>query len=81
MAVLLVDLGGGALDQAAAYYRSLGGADYMYGTDPGFRLAKQYQVVALGTTVIVDPAGTVTFRDEVSTPPAVLDRALQKALA
>jgi hypothetical protein len=38
-------------------------------------------VVALGTPVIVDPAGTVAFRDEVSTPPAVLDRALQKALA
>ena len=79
--VLVVDLGGGPLDQAAAYYRSLGGADYRYATDPGFRVAKQYQVVALDTTVIVDPAGTVTFRDEVPTSPATLARALRKAVA
>jgi alkyl hydroperoxide reductase subunit AhpC len=79
--VLVVDLGGGPLNQAAAYYRSLGGADYLYATDPGFRVAQQYRVVALDTTVIVDPAGTVTFRDEVSTSPATLARALQKAVA
>jgi hypothetical protein len=29
VAVLLVDLGGGPLDQPAAYYRGLGGADYL----------------------------------------------------
>jgi len=81
VAVLVVDLSGGPIDQAVAYYRSVGGGAYLYGTDPAFRLAKQYQVVALGTTVIVDPTGTVAFRDEVTTPPAVLERSLQKALA
>jgi AhpC/TSA family len=57
VAVLVVDLGGGPLDQAVAYYPSVGGGAYLYGTDPAFRLAKQYQMVALGTTVIVDPTG------------------------
>jgi hypothetical protein len=44
-------------------------------------VAEQYQVVALDTIVIVDPAGTVTFRDEVATSPATLARALRRAVA
>lgn len=79
--VLLVDVGGGPAQEAVAYYRSLGGGDFLYAADKGFKVATEYKVFALGTTVIVDPRGIVSFLDSGPTPTDILDREIRKALA
>lgn len=79
--VLVIDVSGGPVEDAVAYYHSVGGGDYLYAADKGFRVAKEYGVLALGTTVIVDPAGIVSYLDSGPTPPDTLEREIGKALA
>lgn len=80
LTVLVIDVGGGPIEEAVDYYRSVGGGDYLYAADKGFQVAKEYEVIALGTTLILDPGGIVTFRDEVPTLPDVLEREIGRAL-
>lgn len=63
VAVLVVDVGGLSPEQAANYYRGLGGGDLLYGEDRGFRVAQAYEVIELTSTFVIDPEGVVTFRD------------------
>lgn len=79
--VLVVDIGGGAKDEALAYYRSVGGGDHLYAMDQAFRVATQYEVFSLGTTVIVDRTGVITFRDAGPTPADLLAQEIRRALA
>jgi peroxiredoxin len=78
--VLLVDLSGGPIREAAAYYRSLGGGGFLYAGDRNFRVATRYGVFALGTTVVVDPQGIVRFLDVQATSPDRLLREVRRAL-
>lgn len=78
--VLLVDVSGGPMDQAEAYYRSLGGGRYLYAADEGFRVMALYGAFSLGTTVVVNGEGIVSFVDSAATPPAVLVREVRRAL-
>lgn len=66
--VLVVDVGAITPEQAAQYYRSLGGGDLAYGEDRRFRVAQAYDVFELSTTLVIDPEGLVTFRDSGFTP-------------
>lgn len=66
--VLVVDVGAITPEQAAEYYRSLGGGDLAYGEDRRFRVAQAYAVIELSTTLVIDPEGLVTFRDSGFTP-------------
>jgi len=43
---------------------SIGGADYAWAQDVGGQVALAYGVSALGTTVIIDRAGRVAYRNE-----------------
>lgn len=78
--MLVLDVGGGSPEEALEYYRSVGGGDYLYAMDRGFRVSQRYEVFTLGATVIVDPAGVVSFRDPGTTPPEVLEREVREAL-
>lgn len=78
--VLVLDVGGGSPEAAVDYYRSVGGGDYLYAMDRGFRVAQSYEVFTLGATVIVNPVGVVSFRDPATTPADVLEREVREAL-
>lgn len=77
---MVIDIGGGPVGEAVSYYRSVGGGDYPYAEDQGFRVARDYKVLGLGTTVILDQRGVVTFRDSGPTPTAILEREIGRAL-
>ncbi len=81
MTVILIDLGGGPIADAVAYYRSVGAGDFfLYAADKGFRVAREYEVLSLGTTVVVDPRGIVTFRDSGPSSTELLTSEIGKAL-
>lgn len=79
--VLVVDVGGGPIEEAVRYFRSVGGGDYLYAADPGFRVATSYEVLALGTTVIVDDEGIVRYVDSEPTSADVMSREVRGALS
>lgn len=78
--VVVVDVSGLPVEAVAPYYRDLGGTDLTYLGDRGFEAVRAYDVVSLGTTVIVDPRGAVAFRDGGFTPSNVLRREVLAAL-
>lgn len=81
MTVIVIDVGGGPIADAVAYYRSVGaGASFLYAADEGFRVARQYEVLSLGTTIVIDPRGIVTFRDSGPSAADVLTREIGRAL-
>lgn len=77
---MVVDVGGGPIENAVDYYRSVGGGEYLYAADEGFRVADAYGVRALGTTVVIGPSGEVSFRDDGVTQSGALLEEIEKAL-
>lgn len=65
----------------SAYYRDQlgGGPGLVYALDPQFTAVRAYQVRSLGTTVVIDDAGVVRFRDARTTSSDTLRAALQEA--
>lgn len=77
-------MSGAPLEQAeaiGAYYRDrLGGGDELvYAVDPELEAVGAYEVRSLGTTVVLDGAGIVRFRDEATTSADTLRTAVKKA--
>ena len=81
VAVLVVDETGMSPQQAADYYRSLGGGDLAYGEDEGYRVAQSYRVIDVSTTVVIDPSGKVSYRDSGFTSRATLLAAVGRSLS
>lgn len=79
--MLVIDIGGLSPQQAAEYYRGLGGGDLLYGEDRGFRVGQAYEVIDLSTTVVIDPRGVVTFRDSGFTSLGTLQAATRRSMA
>ena len=52
----------------------------LWATDTGQGLVRLYQVLSLGTTIIVDRQGHVSFRDGGATPYEVLHRQVKELL-
>lgn len=82
--VLLLDLGMLPDEEILEYYQGyLAGGDHLYAEDVDFVVAQRYEVISLGTTVLVDRQGRVAFRDEGLTPAsdllAVVEEALREA--
>ncbi len=78
--VVVVDVSGLPVGAVAPYYRDLGGLHLIYVGDRTFDVVRAYEVVSLGTTVVIDPRGQVAFRDRGSTPSAVLPAAVAGAV-
>ena len=79
VAILAVDVD--PSDQPAAiraFFRAVG-ADYEVARDPDGWLAVAFAVQALDTTVVVNPAGQVVYRDAFPTSAATLQSALHTA--
>lgn len=79
--VLVIDIGGLSPEELVPYYRGqLGGANHLYATDRGFEVGEAYQALSLGTTVVIDASGTITYRDSSTTRAEVLLSEIRKAL-
>lgn len=78
---LLIDIGDVTPEEVLAYYKGeLGGADHLYAADLGFRVASLYEVLDLGTTIVIDANGRVTYRDAGTTSAAGMKEAIRRAL-
>lgn len=83
--VVVVDVSGATaeyLEPLTDYYQEeLGGGDQLVvGVDQGLKTAVDYEVQALGTTVVVDREGNIVFRDQETTPFEMLDAVVREAL-
>lgn len=78
--VMIVDVSGAPSEQFPSVidrYRELGGGDrLLYSFDPEYEAVRAYDVRALGTTVVVDADGLVTFRDEQASSAVTLQEAV-----
>jgi thiol-disulfide isomerase/thioredoxin len=80
VAIVAVDADPSDLEsQTRAFFHTAGDPGYAIARDQNGRLAGAFAVRALDTTVVVNPAGRVVYRDEVSTNLPTLKTALAKA--
>ena len=61
-----------SLEEWKDFWRSLGAGDVLWATDAEQGLVRLYQVLTLGTTIIIDRQGQVSYRDGGATPYEVL---------
>ena len=61
-----------SLEEWRDFWRSLGADDVLWATDADQGLVRLYQVLSLGTTIIIDRQGHVSYRDGGATPYEVL---------
>jgi thiol-disulfide isomerase/thioredoxin len=79
VAILAVDVDPGDRPAAIRAFFHAVGAGYQVARDPDGWLAAAFAVQALDTTVVVNPAGRVVWRDAVPTGTAALQAALRTA--
>ena len=69
-----------SLEDWREFWRSLGADDVLWATDADQGLVRLYQVLSLGTTIIIDRQGHVSYRDGGATPYEVLYRQVKELL-
>ena len=68
------------LEEWVAYWRSKGAGDVIWATDTDQSVVRAFQVRTLGTTIIIDRDGRISYRDDGATPYEVLKTAVMKVL-
>ena len=63
------------------FWKSKGAADVTWANDANGELVRQFRVFSLGTTVIIDKEGHITYRDDSATPYDVLRSEVIEVLA
>ena len=61
-----------ALEDWKDFWKSKDADDVTWATDTEGELVRQYQVYSLGTTVIINREGRISYRDDGATPYEVL---------
>ena len=61
-----------SLEDWKEFWKSLDAADVTWANDAKGELIQQFQVLSLGTTIIIDREGLVAYRDDGATPYDVL---------
>ncbi len=51
-----------------AYWRSKGAGDVTWAVDEDLSVVREFRVLTLGTTIIIDRQGVVSYRDDGATP-------------
>ena len=62
------------------FWRSKGGGDVSWANDVGQEMLKLFKVTGLGTTIIIDRQGRISYRDAGATPYDVLRTEIEKTL-
>jgi PHP family Zn ribbon phosphoesterase len=68
------------IQQWKTFWKSLGAGDVLWAQDTGYSAVAAYNVTALGTTIIIDRQGRITFRDSGGTSYDKLRTEVEKAL-
>ena len=69
-----------SLEDWKEFWKSKGAADVTWATDPDGQLVQLFKVFSLGTTVIIDRQGRISYRDDGATPYDVLLAQVENAL-
>ena len=62
------------------YWRSKGAEDVSWANDVDHQMLKKFDVTSLGTTIIIDGQGRISYRDAGPTPYDVLRTEIEKTL-
>ena len=62
------------------FWRSKGAEDVAWANDVDRQMLKRFEVTSLGTTIIIDRQGRISYRDGGATPYEVLRTQIEKAL-
>ena len=62
------------------YWRSKGAQDVSWANDVGNQMLKKFDVTSLGTTIIIDGQGRISYRDAGPTSYEVLRTEIEKTL-
>ena len=62
------------------YWRSKDAEDVAWANDVDKQMIKRFKVTSLGTTIIIDRHGRISYRDGGATPYEVLRTQIEKAL-
>ncbi|MCH7712805.1 MAG: hypothetical protein IIC99_04185 [Chloroflexi bacterium] len=62
------------------FWRRSGGGEVIWATDDGQSLVRLLQVTSLGTTMIIDRQGRLSYRDDGATPYSTLRREVDDLL-
>ena len=69
-----------SLEDWKEFWKSKGAADVTWATDPDGQLVQLFRVFSLGTTVIIDRQGRISYRDDGATPFEVLRAEVEESL-
>ncbi len=62
------------------FWKSKDAADVTWATDPDGRLVQLFRVYSLGTTIIIDRQGRISYRDGGATPYSTLESQVKPLL-
>ena len=62
------------------YWRSKDAKDVSWANDRDQQMLKRFEVTSLGTTIIIDPQGRISYRDAGPTPYEILRTEIEKTL-
>ena len=68
------------MDAWRDFWYSKGAADVSWANDVDRQVMQTYKVTSLGTTIIIDRQGDITYRDAGATPYEVLRSEIEKTL-
>ena len=69
-----------SLEDWRKFWKSKGAANVTWATDSDGRLVKLFKVFSLGTTIIIDRQGRITYRDDGATPYRILESQVESLL-
>lgn len=70
----------GSVDVWKDFWKSQGASDVIWATDTEQDVVRLFNVVSLGTTVIVDRQGRISYRDDGATPYNTLRAEVERVL-
>jgi len=82
LSIVAVDVDPNSTPESLRVFADMAGnPGYTWAFDTGNQVLKTYQVRSLDTTVIINPAGEIVYRDGFPTPYDVLKKELEKLLS
>ena len=69
-----------SLQEWKEFWKSKDGADVIWATDIDQKLVQLFRVYSLGTTIIIDRRGHISYRDGGATPYRILRAEVEKVL-
>jgi len=69
-----------SLEEWKEFWKSLDAADVIWAADKDNQLVRQFKVYSLGTTIVIDRQGRISYRDNGATPYQTLRTEVEKIL-